>query len=64
MIFAPGKAEAPKMGQTAVEATFTEEEIYHIYILKQNSITLLFDTTRKLGGDAQVDGLKAMINVI
>ena len=65
MVFAPVKAEAAKMGQTpSTEITYTEEEIYHIYILKQNSLTLLFDTTRKLGGDAQVDGLKAMINVI
>jgi len=39
-------------------------EIENIYILKKNSITLIFDTTGKLGGDAQVDGLKAMVNVI
>jgi|TARA_B110001450_G_scaffold110670_1_gene104481 hypothetical protein len=35
MVFAPGKAEAAKMGQTpSTEITYTEEEIYHIYILK------------------------------
>lgn len=46
------------------EPTVVEEAIENIYILKQNSLTLIFDTTRKLGGDQQVDGLKALINVI
>ena len=60
MVFVPGKADAKTPG----EVTYEEEEIYHIYILKKNSLTLYFDTTKKTGGDAQVNGLKAMINVI
>ena len=45
MLFVPAKTEA-KMGKPE-ETSYTEEEIYNIYILKKNLLTLLFDTTRK-----------------
>lgn len=45
MLFAPAKTEA-KVGKPE-DISYTEEEIYNIYVLKKNSLTLLFDTTRK-----------------
>ena len=42
----------------------TEDDFENIYVLKKNSVELYFDTNKKMGGDSQVNGFKAMINVI
>lgn len=46
------------------EPTVAEENIDNIYVLKNNSVSMIFDTTKKLGCDSQIEGLKAMLNVI